>query len=457
MNAARGGAFLIRGGRIIDPAAGVDGVGDLWVDGGRIAGLRLGEQQLGAPPPDGLATLEAAGLVVCPGFVDLHCHLREPGFEHKETIASGALAAARGGFTTICAMPNTNPPLDSRGGIEFVLEKALREAVVRVLPIACITRGQRGEALTDMMELAEAGAIGFSDDGRPVASARIMRLALEYARPLGVPIIDHCEEPSLFEGGAMNEGAVATRLGLRGIPNAAEEIMVARDIALAGLTGGRLHIAHISTAGSVALIRAAKAEGLAVTAEVTPHHLTLTDDWVLGGAVARADAPIAPPPSLPPYDTATKVNPPLRAEADRRALVAALADGTIDAIATDHAPHDTVSKLCEYDQAAFGISGFETALASLLALVHRGELPLPLVIARLTVGPAAVLGRPLGTLAIGAVADITVFDPEAMWTVDPTQFASKGRNTPLAGCVLRGVVVATIVGGRFVYGGNSNG
>lgn len=451
------GDFVLRGGRILDPSQGVDAVDDLWVSDGRIAGISTPEFQTGVPPGEGAVVIDATGMVICPGLVDIHCHLREPGFEHKETIATGARAAARGGFTTICCMPNTSPPIDSRAVVDFVFERARQAGMVRVFPIGCVTQGQEGQSLAEMAELAEAGVVGFSDDGKPVATSRLMRHALEYARPLGLPVIDHCEDLTLSEGGAMNEGRVATRLGLKGIPAAAEEIIVARDIALARLTRGRLHIAHVSTAGSVALIRRAKEEGLAITAEVTPHHLTLTEDWVLGPGAYRAGlqpAELGPIPcllSLQPYDTATKVNPPLRTEADRRALVEGLRDGTIDAIATDHAPHDVVSKGQEYDLAPVGISGFETALAALLALVHRGELDLGLLIAKLTVGPAAIIGKPLGTLKVGANADIAVFDPDALWDVNPTQFASKGKNTPLAGCMLRGQVAMTIVDGKVVY------
>ncbi|MFH1003098.1 MAG: dihydroorotase [Chloroflexota bacterium] len=430
-------SLLIRNGRIIDPAQGRDDTGSLLISGGKIARLETGDK-IAAPP--GAEVIDAAGQVVCPGFIDLHCHLRQPGFEDKETIATGTAAAARGGFTTVCAMPNTDPPLDSQSAVDYVKAVAAREGLVRVLPIGCISRGRQGEELAGMGELAGAGVIGFSDDGQPVMDSFLMRQAMDYSLALGRPIIDHCEDTSLSRGGQMNESIVATRLGLPGMPAAAEEVMVARDIALARLTGARLHVAHVSTAGSVQLIRQAKETGVRVTAEVTPHHLTLTEERVIG------------------YDTKAKVNPPLRTEADIEALVQGLADGVIDAIATDHAPHTEVDKLCEFGLAAFGISGLETALGSLMGLVHAGRLSLNTLIARLTAGPAAILGKDfgrLGALAVGAPADVTIFDPDAEWVVDTGAFASKGRNTPLAGERLKGRVTATIVGGRLVYNGEN--
>ena len=465
-------ALLIKGGRIIDPSQGIDRAGDLFVVEGRVAWV--GEGQLS---DSGYTTLNARGMVVAPGFIDLHCHLREPGFEDKETIATGTQAAARGGFTTVCCMPNTTPPIDTRATVEFIQRAARERGLVRVLPIGCITRGQRGEELAEMGELAACGVVAFSDDGRPVANPQLMRHALEYSSGFGLPIIDHCEEPALAEGGVMNEGWVATRLGLKGIPAAAEEVVVARDIALAALTKGRLHIAHVSTAGSVDLIRRAKDKGIAVTAEVTPHHLTLTQEWVIGHAVELAKPSEAalslrcPEPaegskgaSLLAYDTNAKVNPPLRTREDIQALVRGLKEGVIDAIATDHAPHTLVDKLCEFDDAAFGISGLETALGGLMGLVESGELELSLLIEKLTAGPARILtgGDPatlpardldaaIGTLKPGAPGDVTVFDPRAEWAVDPATFASKGKNTPLAGCRLRGKVMATVVGGKVVF------
>ena len=344
--------LAIRGARVIDPANGVDAVADVLIADGRIAEVNPNAGS------DASETIDATGLVVCPGFVDIHTHLREPGFEHKETIATGTLAAARGGFTTVCAMPNTEPPIDSAGMIEFILRTAQAQGHVRVLPIACVTRGRAGRELADLAELAQAGAIAFSDDGAPVADAHLMRRALEYAAMLGAPVIDHCEDPALSAGGVMHEGWVSTRLGLRGAPAAAEETMVARDIALAEATGSHVHIAHVSTAGSVDIIRQAKARGVPVTAEVTPHHLALTHEAIIGSGEA---------PGGLAYDTNAKVNPPLRTPADVDACVEGLRDGTIDCIATDHAPHAIQDKLCEFDAAAFGISGLETALGLALS------------------------------------------------------------------------------------------
>jgi dihydroorotase len=427
-------SMLITGGRVIDPAQKLDRKMDLLLQNGQV--LWLGEEGKSPALSEAPAVLSARGKVVCPGFIDLHCHLREPGFEEKETIATGTRAGARGGFTTLCCMPNTNPPVDSRAVVDYVVQKARSEGVVRVLPIGCISQGRHGEGLAEMGELAEAGVMGYSDDGAPVSSARLMRHALEYSRAWKLPVISHPEELSLTDGGQMNEGAVATRLGLKGMPAEAEQVMVARDIALARLTGGRLHLAHISSAGSVELVRRAKEEGTSVTAEVTPHHLTLTEERVMG------------------YDTNAKVNPPLRTREDIAAFLQGLGDGVIDAIATDHAPHAAVDKMCEFGLAAFGISGLETALGSLLTLVNQGELELGLVIARLTSGPAAVLGdkhSALGTLKIGFPADVTIFDPKGEWLVSEASLISKGKNTPLLGTRLKGKIVATIYGGRIVY------
>jgi dihydroorotase len=442
-------SVAIRGGRIIDPAANVDGVGDVLLVDGRIAAVG---PDAGT---DASRTIDATGLVVAPGFVDIHAHLREPGFEHKETIKTGTEAAARGGFTTVCAMPNTEPPVDSAAAVEFVLRRASETGAVRVLPIACVTRSRAGKELAEMAELAAAGAIAFSDDGSPVEDAALMRHALEYAGPLGVPVIDHCEDPSLAAGGVMHEGWVSTRLGLRGVPAAAEETMVARDIALAEQTGTRVHLAHISTAVSVDMVRTAKERGVPVTAEVTPHHLSLTHEVVLTGCEVPAPAgglATATRPALA-YETNAKVNPPLRTRADVEACVAGLLDGTIDCIATDHAPHAIQDKLCEFDNAAFGISGLETALSLCVA-----TLPIEAVIERLTVAPVRALGLDsrisgMGTLSAGAPGDLVLIDPQAEWTVDPALFASKGRNTPLTGRTLRGRVIATVYGGEVVFDG----
>jgi len=374
--------------------------------------------------------------VVCPGFVDIHTHLREPGREDKETIASGTRAAAAGGFTAVCAMPNTTPVNDTAGITRAILDKARDEGVVRVYPIGAITRGQQGQELAEFSDLREAGCVAFSDDGKPVASARMMRRALEYAKGFGLVVIDHCEDPTLAEQACMNEGPVATLLGLRGVPAAGEAIMVERDVQLAELTGGRVHIAHLSAAASVDAVRRGKARGVAVTAEVTPHHLFLTDE-----AVRETG-----------YDTHTKMNPPLRSDADRKAVIEGLRDGTIDCIATDHAPHTVDDKQVEFDHAAFGIVGLETAVPLCLdRLVGAGLMKLPQLVALLSSNPARVLGLPGGTLAPGSPADITVLDLAKKRTVDPARFASKSRNTPFGGLSLRGWPVMTIVAGRVVW------
>ncbi len=425
--------LLIQGGHIIDPSQGIDEIGSLLVTGNRLAWRGKGEE---SPSGVDYSVLRAQGLFVCPGFIDLHCHLRQPGFEDKETIATGTRAAAKGGFTTVCCMPNTNPPLDNRATIEFVRSKANTEGVVRVLIIGCISKGRRGEELAPMSQLASAGVIGFSDDGNPVLNTGLMRQALEFSRVSNLPIIDHCEDTNLTRGGVMNEGVVSARLGLPGMPAEAEKTMVARDLALAQLTGGWLHVAHVSTEGSVQLIRRAKETGIKVTAEVTPHHLTLTEERVIG------------------YNTNAKVNPPLRTEKDIRALIEGLKDNVIDVIATDHAPHPEADKLCDFSIASFGISSFETAFGSLMRLVHDGQLTLATLISKLTREPARIIGDRygrLGTLAIGAPADVTLFDPDKDWVVDISNFASKGKNTPLAGSTLKGKIMATISRGNLVY------
>jgi dihydroorotase len=423
--------LLIRGGRIIDLSQGIDAVGDLFITEGKIAWLSV---QKARPLPDNYYVIEAMGMVVCPGFIDLHCHLRQPGFEEKETIATGTRAAAKGGFTTVCCMPNTKPPVDKAEVVEYIKSVAAKEGIVRVLPIGCITEGREGSELADFGELSVSGVVAFSDDGSPVMDSSIMRRALEYSQESGLPIIDHCEDLAFSQDGVMNEGSLATKLGLNGVPACAEESMVARDIRLARLTGGRLHIAHVSTAGSVKLIRSAKEEGIPITAEVTPHHLTLTEEAVVG------------------YNTNAKVNPPLRTAEDVEALILGLKEGVLDAIATDHAPHTVKDKDCDFTTAAFGISSFETALGSLMGLVHRGKLDLATLISRLTHEPASFLRRSdLGTLKPGAVADVVIFDPNKEWVVNPEEFISKGKNTPLAGAVLKGRVMATLYGGEVVY------
>ncbi len=423
--------LLITGAHLIDPSQNMDKRANLLLEDQKVAWIGEGE-----PPKRSYNLIQAEGLVVCPGFVDLHCHLREPGFEEKETIATGSRAAAKGGYTTICCMPNTNPPLDNQSSIDYVKGAAEREGVVRVLPIGCISKGRRGEELVEMEELFKSGVVGFSDDGSPVASSRLMRQALEYSLSFGLAIISHCEDLALSEGGQMNEGIISTRLGLPGIPAAAEEVILARDLILAKLTGARLHVAHVSTEGSVELIKRAKDKGVRVTAEVTPHHLVLTEERVIG------------------YDTNAKVNPPLRTKKDAQALLEGLKEGVIDAIATDHAPHTEVDKLCEFALAPFGISGLETAFGSLMELVHEGKLDLKVLISKLTWEPAKIIGErfgKLGTLALGSPADVTIFDPSREWQVSPDDFASKGKNTPFKGSTFKGKVVMTISRGKIVY------
>ena len=439
-------SILIRHARIVDPSRQLDRVGDILIGSGEItAAGRLGPDRI----PNGCRVIDGTGLVASPGFIDLHCHLREPGFEYKETIAAGSKAAAKGGFTTLCAMPNTDPPIDNAAVVDFIHQKARQDSLVRILAIGCVTKGRKGHELAEMEELASSGVVAFSDDGDPVYDANLMRLALIYSLDLGLPISNHCQERSLSCNGVMAEGPVATHLGLDGIPAAAEETMIARDIALAEATGGRLHVAHLSTAGSVPLVREAKARGLSVTAEVCPHHLTTTDQWVLGrkGESTTAAGGLA-------YDTSTKVYPPLRGQRDVDALIQGLADGVIDCVATDHAPHDLTSKQVTYQEAAFGISVLETALGSLLQLVHSKKLGMGAMVDRLTTGPARVLGETysdLASLEAGTAADIVLFDPEQEWTVDTAEFESKGRNTPLEGTMLKGRVVATFASGNIIY------
>ena len=423
--------ILIKNGRVIDPSQGLDRVVNLMIAEGKIVWRGATDT---IPPYSEYEVINASKEVVCPGFIDLHCHLRQPGFEEKETIATGTQAAAKGGFTTVCCMPNTRPPLDSKKIISYVKSIIKKEGMIQVLPIGCITKSREGKELTRMKELAEAGVIAFSDDGDPVTDDKLMKEALICS--YGLPVIDHCENRQLVVGGQINEGKMSRKLGLKGIPAAAEEMMVERDIEIARQTDGRLHIAHVSTAGSIALISKAKAAGIKITAEVTPHHLTLTEETVSG------------------YNTNAKVNPPLRTKQDIESLIEGLKDNTIDAIATDHAPHTTADKNCDFTKAAFGITGFETALGSLMSLVHSGKLPLNTFIAKLTVGPAKIIGdkfRSLGTLAIGNSADIIIFNPELTWVVDINKLLSKGKNTPLGGTTLRGKVTATIYQGKIVY------
>jgi len=421
--------LLIAGGRVIDPSRKTDGTADLLIRDGKIAAVGSN-----IPAAKDFPRLDAAGSVVAPGLIDLHVHLREPGFEHAETIASGAAAAAAGGFTAVCAMPNTDPVTDSQATVGFIVRQAIRAGLARVYPIGAVSIGQNGEKLTEFGELVQAGAVAVSDDGRPVRSSHLMRTALEYAKTFGIPVADHCEDLSLAQGGAMHEGIVSARLGLKGIPSAAEEIMVARDIILAGLTGGHVHLCHMSTRGSVELIGWAKSKGINVTAEATPHHFTLTHDRCEG------------------YDTNAKMNPPLREAADREAIRQGLRDGTIDCIASDHAPHHYDTKEREFDDAPNGIVGLETALGlAIRELVETGVLTLPELVARMSTVPARVFHLPGGTLAVGAPADIVVFDPGRRWVVKSGDFRSRSANSPFLGETMVGQVDATIVGGRLVF------
>ncbi len=421
--------ILIRGGRVIDPSRGTDDVADLLVEEGRIAGIGRN-----IAPPEGTEIVEAAGQVVAPGLIDLHVHLREPGQEELETVASGAMAAASGGFTAVCAMPNTDPVTDNQAAVGFIVRQAARAGKARVYPIGAVTLGQKGEQLAEFGEMVSAGAVALSDDGRPIMSSHMMRTALEYARTFGVAVADHCEDMTLAQGGSMHEGIVATRLGLKGIPSAAEEIHVARDCILAELTGGHIHLCHMSTRGSVELIRRAKEKGLRVTAEATPHHFALTHDRCAG------------------YDTNAKMNPPLREAEDREAIRQALADGTIDVIASDHAPHHYDAKEREFDQAPNGITGLETALGlAIRELVVPGLLSLSDLIGRMSTIPARTFNLPGGTLAVGAPADIVVFEPGLRWVVRSEEMHSKSRNSPFLGEEMVGRANLTLVDGRIVF------
>jgi dihydroorotase len=420
--------ILIRGGRVVTESGTKEL--DLLTDGGDIAAI--GENL----SSEGALTIDAAGLWVVPGLVDLHCHLREPGYEWKEDIASGTAAAARGGFTSICCMANTNPVNDNEVVTEFIRRKAALAGPIRVYPIAALTVGLDGTELTEVGNLAEAGAVALSDDGRSVKNAQSMRLALCYAKRFGLRVISHPEDTDLVNGGVMNEGYWSTALGLPGITRAAEETVIARDILLAETENTGVHIAHVSTAGGAEIIRCAKRRGVAVTCETTPHYIYATDEWVSE------------------YDTNTKVNPPLRTEDDRRAIIAALLDGTIDCIATDHAPHHVDDKNVEYSLAANGISGFETAFSICWTVLVKGGYMTPeAMFDKLTAAPAGILGLDAGVLAEGRRADIAIIDPDEDWIVDPTKFKSKGRNTPFAGRILTGAVKYTIAGAEIAYGG----
>jgi dihydroorotase len=414
------------GGRVIDPAAGRDEIGDVLIDNDRL---------VENAQPNGETVIDVSGYVVAPGFVDLHCHLREPGYEDTETIATGTRAAAAGGFTTVCALADTRPSIDTGSDVESLLTQARRDALVRVLPVGTTTKQRDGAELSEMADMAEVGAVAFSDDGRAVRSASLMRHALEYSLLVERPISSHAQDPDLVDGGVMHEGPLATVLGLKGIPREAEEIFVARDLALAGLTGGRLHLAHLSTAAAVELVRRAKAAGVRVTAEVAPHNLVLSDSAI----------------TAHPYDTNARTDPPLRSIEDGQTLLEGLRDGTIDCIATDHSPRRWIDKACEFEQAKTGISGLETAFGLVMRMVHSRALSLPELIGMLTHRPAGAWGLPYGTLAPGAAADVVVLDPDQAWMVDPERFLSKGKNTPLGGQTLRGTVLMTIANGSIVY------
>ena len=421
--------ILIKNGRLIDPVNDMDMVTDLLVEDGKVAMI---DQNISISSSD-IEVIDATGQLIIPGLIDMHVHLREPGYEYKETIKSGTMAAAAGGFTTVCCMPNTKPVNDSQSVTEFILHKAATEGIVNVLPIGAITKAAKGEEITEMAELRDAGCIAFSDDGRPVMNSSVMRRALEYAKMFGLPLISHCEDLALSEDGVVNEGRVSTELGLKGIPNASEDIITARDIALSELTGGRVHIAHVSTKGSVDLIRIAKQKGLNVTAETCPHYLVLTDEAVTG------------------YNTNAKMKPPLRSQEDVEAVRSGLKDGAIDVIATDHAPHAQEEKEMEFDYAPFGITGLETALSIIMRLVEEGLLTLNEMVIRMSSKPAMILGIDRGNLKVGAVADITIINPHSTWVVESLNLKSKGKNTPFEGWKLKGQVSTTIVGGRVVY------
>ena len=419
--------ILIKGGHVIDPGR-VNGLADVLIEHGKIVAVG---QNLGVASH--LTVIDATEKLVLPGFVDLHVHLREPGFEYKETIATGTAAAVAGGFTSVCCMPNTTPVNDNQSITEFILDQARTAGNAHVFPVGAITKGSEGKELAEIGDLRRAGCVAISDDGQPVMSSQVMRRAMEYALAFDLPVIDHCEDLHLTEDGCMNEGIVSTQLGLPGIPAAAEEIMVARNLALAELTGAHLHLAHLSTAGSVRMVREAKVRGIRVTAEACPHHFSLTEEAVRG------------------YDTHAKMNPPLRTWQDVQAIKEGLRDGTIDVIATDHAPHATQEKQQEFAAAPHGVVGLETALPLTLALVEEGVLSLEMAVAKLTTEPARAFGLNKGTLTPGSDADVVVVDVQENWEVDPARFRSKSRNTPFAGWKVKGRVIATLVDGRVVY------
>ncbi|HME10066.1 MAG TPA: dihydroorotase [Bryobacteraceae bacterium] len=420
--------LVIRNGRVIDPATRLDAVRDVLIEDGKIAAIEASLDVTGA------AEFDATGMIVAPGFIDMHVHLREPGFEYAENIETGSRCAAAGGFTSICCMPNTSPVNDSATVTRYVIERASRHAAVNVFPIGAITKGSQGEEMAEIGSMKQAGIVAISDDGRPVMNARVMRRAMETARSFGLPVIDHCEDLHLSAAGDMHEGVESVRLGLRGIPAASEDVMVARDILLAQLTGVRFHVAHISSRHSIEMVKFAKARGLAVSAEATPHHFSLADE------------------EMPPYDSNYKMKPPLRGKCDVGAVTQGLASGVIEAIATDHAPHPGSEKMQEFEKCPFGIIGLETAIGlALERLVHSGVISLPRMVELFTLGPARILNLDRGRLAVDAIADITIFDPERAWIYDVNRSFSKSRNTPFHGHSFRGGPVAAIVGGSIVW------
>jgi dihydroorotase len=422
-------ALLIKNGRVIDPAAKLDGVADVLIEDGRVkaVGRNLATR-------NGAEIFDASGLVVAPGFIDMHVHLREPGIEHSETIETGARAAAAGGFTSICCMPNTMPVNDNATVTSYIIERARNNAVVNVFPIGAITRGSAGEELAAIGSMKNAGIVAISDDGQPVMNARVMRRAMQMARSFNLPVIDHCEDLHLSAGGDMHEGVHSTRLGLRGIPSSSEDVMVARDILLAESTGARFHVAHISSRHSVNMVRFAKKQGLAVTCEATPHHFALNDAQITA------------------YDSSFKMKPPVRSECDAAAVVDGIVSGAVDAIATDHAPHPGSEKMQEFEKCPFGIIGLETALGlSLEKLHHTGKIPLARLVELFTTGPARILGLDRGTLTTGAPGDVTIFDTETSWIYDVNRSFSKSKNTPFDGWKFRGGPVATVVRGAVVW------
>lgn len=425
---------ILKGARVIDPKKNFDESKDILIIDGRIAAI---EKKINI---SGAEVIDLSGLIVAPGLIDMHVHFRDPGYEYKEDIRSGSESAAAGGFTTVACMPNTKPPVDNAMMVEYVKSRAEKVGLVRVLPIGCVSKSLEGREIAEMGDMAEAGAVAFSDDGKPVAESSLMRKALMYASMFDRVIIDHCEDPGLSDAGQINEGYMSTLLGLAGIPASAEETMVARNIILARETGTRVHIAHVSTKGSVDLIRKAKAEGVKITCEATPHHLILTEEAVRG------------------YDTNAKMNPPLRTKEDVKALLEGLKDGTIDAIATDHAPHSMDEKDVEFDRASFGIVGLETSLGLVLThIVEKGILSLNQALEKMTAGPAKALGIDAGTLTIGRPADITVIDPNFEWTVEKDKFFSRGKNTPFDGWKLKGKAVMTLVEGKVIYADETSG